>query len=214
MMSRSRLAAGFPAGRLSAVAALSLFGGGAVSPASAGLCPAEGDCCEANGSAGCDDFSCCDLVCSQDLSCCEAIWDAGCVKLAGILCDQCEPQPSDCPGEGGACCSTSGNGTPGCERTGCCETVCDLDGFCCRVEWDNVCSRMARENCDNVCDCVRFGDFDDDGAIDLRDFASLQNCFTGEGGQTSSTDCACGDFEGDGDIDALDVRVFVSEFLR
>ncbi|MCH8151805.1 MAG: hypothetical protein IH830_05480 [Planctomycetes bacterium] len=50
-------------------------------------CPGEGDCFENNGTPGCDDAICCNLVCADDLSCCEVVWDQACADLAAVLCD-------------------------------------------------------------------------------------------------------------------------------
>ncbi len=52
------------------------------------------------------------------------------------------------------------------------------------------------------------GDSDEDGDVDLRDYAALQRCFTGPGG---SADAACMilDDDGDGDVDDFDVAEFV-----
>lgn len=168
------------------------------------VCPTTGDCCASHANGGCDDATCCDLVCTQNASCCEAVWSQTCVVLAGQLCNQCKPA-SECPRSGGCC---VGPHTPGCEREGCCEIVCALDSFCCRGEWDSVCARKARDNCPNVCECESFGEFDDAPPVDLRDVAGYFNCFTGSSGTTSGDACACSDYDGDGDSDLFDYAVF------
>lgn len=48
--------------------------------------PATGDCCEANGSAFCDDQTCCELVCGLDAFCCDVEWDDDCAELAMQIC--------------------------------------------------------------------------------------------------------------------------------
>ena len=48
--------------------------------------PAQGLCSEANGTAGCDDSVCCELVCAIDSLCCEDVWDDLCV---GYTADNC-----------------------------------------------------------------------------------------------------------------------------
>jgi hypothetical protein len=48
-----------------------------------------GDCCVANGTPACDDFFCCDFVCSIDSFCCETEWDAQCAALAQQTCVIC-----------------------------------------------------------------------------------------------------------------------------
>ena len=69
-------------------------------------------------------------------------------------------------------------------------------------------TRKARDNCLNVCDCESFGNFDADPAIDLRDVAAFQNCFSGDGSAPVRPACACADYDGDGDADLMDYRVF------
>ncbi len=51
----------------------------------------EGDCCEANGTPGCDDAELTECVCALDPFCCENEWDDLC---AGAAVDQCGAQ---CP---------------------------------------------------------------------------------------------------------------------
>ena len=55
------------------------------------------------------------------------------------------PQPQ-CPGTG-ACFDPSGNGGVGCQDEDCCNLVCNIDGFCCDSEWDNICATLAVDNC-------------------------------------------------------------------
>ena len=72
----------------------------------AGPCPGSGDCCTENGTPGCSDFECCDLICFFDPSCCDFEWGRDCADLASDLCS-----PSACGGGGGdtgACCSVAG----------------------------------------------------------------------------------------------------------
>ena len=65
------------------------------------VCPGQGDCCVANGTPGCDQGCCCEVVCAEDRSCCDMAWDAGCVADAEALCPGwCSPPLEGCPGEG------------------------------------------------------------------------------------------------------------------
>lgn len=48
--------------------------------------PQAGDCFESNGTAACDDASCCESVCALDPRCCDVVWDAVCVALAEAAC--------------------------------------------------------------------------------------------------------------------------------
>ncbi len=47
---------------------------------------AAGDCCEANGTPGCDDPECCEIVCAIDPFCCDQNWDSICAGEAADLC--------------------------------------------------------------------------------------------------------------------------------
>lgn len=60
-------------------------------------------------------------------------------------------------------------------------------------------------------ECETFGDSDNDGDSDMRDLASLQNCFTSSGGQLGGG-CAFFDANHDQDVDLLDVSEFVDIF--
>ncbi|MFQ5489200.1 MAG: hypothetical protein ACE5GE_00650, partial [Phycisphaerae bacterium] len=49
--------------------------------------PGSGDCCSDNGTPGCEDPTCCDLVCAADSFCCDTTWDGLCADTAAALCD-------------------------------------------------------------------------------------------------------------------------------
>ncbi|MCH8853148.1 MAG: hypothetical protein IID41_10925, partial [Planctomycetes bacterium] len=55
----------------------------------------SGDCCAANGTAGCEIVGCCTDVCEVDPSCCDVEWTAACALLAEGLCDPCTPPPAN-----------------------------------------------------------------------------------------------------------------------
>ena len=40
------------------------------------------------------------------------------------------------------------NGTPGCDDELCCLAVCQVDPYCCEVEWDQICVNRAIDICD------------------------------------------------------------------
>ncbi len=61
------------------------IGCGCVNPS----CPGTGNCCFNNGTPGCTDCGCCDLVCSLDPFCCEVSWDSNCAILAAQNCSLC-----------------------------------------------------------------------------------------------------------------------------
>jgi hypothetical protein len=49
----------------------------------------DGDCCQANDSAGCTDPLCCALVCQELPACCDVEWDATCASIALSACPGC-----------------------------------------------------------------------------------------------------------------------------
>jgi len=132
-------------------------------PPACGDFPA-GSCCEANGSPSCDDKRCCDAVCAVDDFCCEVTWDLDCVRLArqeircgcGANWDCGDPCAGDC---------CEANFTPKCDDAACCNAVCDIDSYCCDVEWDVVCaiSALETDGCtgpDDACPAPQCGDED------------------------------------------------------
>lgn len=102
-------------------------------------CPGVGNCWESNGTPGCNDALCCNIVCEIDPSCCVIEWDQQCVEQAMPICSA-----PNCPGEGN--CSES-NGTPGCNDEFCCNIICEIDPLCCYVDWDLNCANAASELC-------------------------------------------------------------------
>lgn len=55
-----------------------------------GSCGADDseDCCEANGTPGCGQASCCVSVCQIISACCFFEWDEFCAEFAGLLCSE------------------------------------------------------------------------------------------------------------------------------
>ncbi len=115
-----------------------------------GACPGTGDCCAANGTPGCEDSDCCQLVCAQDAFCCSAGWDGLCAGLAEQLCGELCVGTLPCPGPGNCC---QPNGTPGCTNQACCELVCAEDRLCCDSAsgWDALCVVKAETLCGALC---------------------------------------------------------------
>ncbi|MDZ4755974.1 MAG: hypothetical protein SGJ11_15945 [Phycisphaerae bacterium] len=126
--------------------------------------------CFAVGGPGCDDATCCDLVCASDPSCCSQAWDVDCVELALASCattpctvgcpagssleiDPCGSLAnSGCdapPGSGSNCCVP--NRTVSCDDPDCLNTVCGQDPFCCMVAWDQLCADLAIKLCPELC---------------------------------------------------------------
>jgi hypothetical protein len=53
-----------------------------------------------------------------------------------------------CGGSANNCTAESADGTPGCSDAACCNSVCDVDQFCCDLEWDDFCADEAEGLCD------------------------------------------------------------------
>ena len=124
------------------------------------VCPGEGKCTLANGSPGCEDPYCCNIVCTIDPLCCDLSWSQVCATLGSQLCDGSTNPVCPCSGD---CFSNHDN--PGCEIESCCQAVCvfdaDLDGEpdyadCCEIEWDATCVGIANTICKRGNGC---GDF-------------------------------------------------------
>jgi hypothetical protein len=112
-----------------------------------GACPGQGgDCCSANGTPGCDDVACCELICAADPFCCDTAWDSICASAAQTQCKVCSGGGNPACGPGAGDCFVA-NGTPGCDDVACCETVCAVDPFCCDVAWDSICASEALKLC-------------------------------------------------------------------
>ncbi len=72
----------------------------------------------------------------------------------GITCEVGQlGQPCSCPGSGGqpdpnsVCLNGNCLGRLGCEDPFCCDTVCNIDSFCCEVTWDATCANNAAQFC-------------------------------------------------------------------
>jgi hypothetical protein len=106
---------------------------------------AGSDCCFANGTPGCDDAACEELVCQIDPFCCDTSWDSICASTAGDICsDICGGSGGTCPPSDHDCFTTGG---PGCTDVECCLLVCAADPFCCDVSWDGLCVNGANNLC-------------------------------------------------------------------
>ena len=57
-----------------------------------------------------------------------------------------------------------------------------------------------------------FGDWDNDGTLDLGDFVEFESCITGPIGGLARPDCRCGDFDDDWDVDLDDFAGFQVAF--
>ena len=104
-------------------------------------CGDAGDCCEANGTPGCNAHACEAAVCAVDPFCCETAWEQVCADEALELCPELcgAATPSDC--------CTTASALPGCIFPECAATVCSVDPFCCESAWDGLCVDAANELC-------------------------------------------------------------------
>ena len=139
------------------------------SPCAAAVCQQDPECCatawdqlcvfEAEDLCGEDCTSCshglcvegealdpiCDpcvpTVCKVDPFCCDVEWDALCTQEGEDLCGcvECAHDP----------CETGEALDVTCDP--CVRNVCDLDSFCCDVEWDDLCVDEANDICDLQC---------------------------------------------------------------
>ncbi|MEM7229752.1 MAG: hypothetical protein AAF432_13155 [Planctomycetota bacterium] len=71
------------------------------------VCPGSGDCLERNGTLGCENAACCNLICTLDPFCCNVEWDSKCADEAATFCTLL-PCPWDCTPANGD--GTFGNG--------------------------------------------------------------------------------------------------------
>ncbi len=111
-------------------------------------CPGPDSCYTTHSTRGCNNPDCCETVCDFDEFCCANYWDEVCVALAREMCDV---------GDAGFCtpngdCYTA-NPTPGCNNAECCETICEIDPFCCAVRWDDLCAQSAVWICSPADQC-------------------------------------------------------------
>ncbi len=112
----------------------------------------------------CTDFNCCTLVGGFNPTCVDpdvGSWDVFCADLANLFCqdgDRCKT-----PLTNGGCYEP--HPTPGCNAEACCNTVCDIQIFCCQVQWDQTCAVLAATNCNSGGPDAPTPDFTMDSAV-------------------------------------------------
>jgi len=157
------------------------------------------DCFSPNATPFCDDLNCCNTVCGIYPFCCDedfGEWNVFCADLANLFCG-CEPPCHGGPGAdrcnapilGGGCFDT--HPFTGCNIPDCCNLVCDIEPFCCTVEWDAVCRNIASDNCeiDDTGVTPDFSEENPDPALRRQQFRTvtgsedflMQTGFTGQG---------------------------------
>jgi len=82
-----------------------------------------GDCCAANGSAGCSDMGCTQAICAADPQCCTTDWDAMCAAAA-VSAPECAGTGS-CP----ACGDDTAEGAEPCDGSDLSGETCGSQGF-------------------------------------------------------------------------------------
>ena len=137
-----------------------------------------GACDAGNGGGGCEDESCCNLVCAVDPFCCVDTWDGFCATEAASIC--------------GLNCGTTGAPrnnacdivadpsvnipVAGCSDETTCKDVCTTAPECCLEAWSQRCVCLAdpSEPCcaavcavDDFCCTTEWDDFCDEQAADL-----------------------------------------------
>jgi hypothetical protein len=111
-------------------------------------CPASGSCFVSHATPGCNDPDCCEVVCDIDPFCCDVAWDSICAGEAADACGCGAPEAGSCFIQ---------HNTPWCNDPECCDAVCAQDGFCCTVQWDDICGGEALSICAG-CGGVSTGD--------------------------------------------------------
>jgi hypothetical protein len=116
-------------------------------------CPCAGSCFEPHENPGCDDGSCCAVVCNINPACCDASWTEDCTSFARTFC-------CGAPGCDSGCnkgCLTV-HPEPYCNDPFCCDAVCRADPLCCLYSWDSLCATGAMERCAGACGLATAGD--------------------------------------------------------
>jgi len=105
-----------------------------------------GACFAAHENPGCDMTTACTSTCNVDQFCCDVEWDSVCAtKADGIV-----NGFAVCGGAAAGSCFDTSPADPvsmGCDNAECCQSVCELDPFCCLTEWDSVCASNVGADC-------------------------------------------------------------------
>lgn len=132
------------------------------------------DCLQPSVQPACAHIECCQAVCAVDPYCCAVAWDKICVSQAWKM-PACIHGDPVCPFGGGDCCLPHSWG--GCKNATCCEAVCGMDPFCCRVEWDQICVAEGHDyfllECCCKVDWYCVGDLNGDQVVDGGDLGVL-----------------------------------------
>jgi hypothetical protein len=128
-------------------------GGGAGGGGNGGTGTCDHDACTSGSAldASCD--TCAASVCPIDGYCCSTTWDATCIDEANQYCNsQCAQGGTGGGGGGNNChdeCTPGAGMDAAC--TGCTQSVCANDAYCCSTSWDATCVKEADQYCNNLC---------------------------------------------------------------
>jgi hypothetical protein len=108
-------------------------------------------------------YGSCENLVESDCEIAGGLWEAD--QYCGLEGQDCGR--SACHASPGQCCIQ--HESVGCEDRFCCNTVCDMDVWCCDMVWDAVCVEEARQLCDYTCPAGQVTWLDPpDGVIDAR----------------------------------------------
>jgi hypothetical protein len=100
----------------------------------------------------------------------------------------------------------------GCDDAACCNATCDVDLFCCEVQWDSLCAEEAQEVCQPICDTKPCGttgacstDLNEDGNVDGADLGLLLAAWESAPG-------GCPDFNCDGSVNGADLGLLLADW--
>jgi len=126
----------------------------------AACAPGAGDCFTPNGTPGCDDVVCCELICGVDPFCCDTEWDKICVDTANVSCVM--PPTGGCCNTDGTCddaivdsdCTAAGGVYLG-DDVLCADETCPSFGACC---FGDICEVRTEADCDTLGGCYKGDD--------------------------------------------------------
>lgn len=170
-------------------------------------------CDQVNDNApGCGSPFCCQAICEVDSFCCDVSWDTFCVDSALANCRRacCVPTAVQCGFFEIDFCTTHG-GTPLSLNDECDEPDCNGNGV------NDACDVIVGSSADcngndTPDDCEFRGDFDEDGDVDLSDYAHWPDCLTGPSVTAPPCTCAPADLRLDHHIDLFDYSLMLGLF--
>ena len=172
---------------------------------------------EENGTPGCSDRTCCEIVCALDDYCCSTEWDEFCAADALINCTGCGDDDAGSPYQTHEAASNDME---------CCQQVCGFDPACCIEAWDEdcvsasvrLCAGCGEEEagspflnngtpgCEDADCCIRVCNIDPFCCETAWD----SNC-----ARFAATRCfgwCLGDFNFDGKVEGADLGIIIAEW--